>query len=211
VNIRVILADDHPFALLGIRSALECVPDIRVVGAASSPSTLLEMLRVTPCEVLVTDLAMPDTGQVGADGPPLVRRLRREWPQLGVVVWTGLTHGAVLHAIVADPAVGVVNKADSMKEVAVAVRAAAEGRAHIGQSIARALSEAAVFRPRAALSPHESDIVRLITSGHSIDEIARMLQLDVRTVRRRKRSAMAKLGVRTIPGLFACAHALGVA
>ncbi|WP_309491352.1 response regulator [Trinickia mobilis] len=211
MNIRVILADDHPFVLLGIKAALERDADIRVVGTASTPSELLVTLHATPCHVLVTDLAMPDPDGTHEDGLQLVRRIRREWPQLGVVVLTSLTNGTILRAIVRDQAISVVNKMESLEDVAVAVRLAAQGDAHVGDTIAGALSNpgADAFKS-ARLSPRETEVVRLFAGGHSIAEIACKLDRDVRTVSRQKRDAMTKLGIHNDPGLFAFAHAHGL-
>ncbi|QCP51616.1 response regulator transcription factor [Trinickia violacea] len=205
------LADDHPFVLLGIRAALERDASIKVVGTASTPSELLDMLHSTPCDVLVTDLAMPDPDSIHEDGLRLIRRIRREWPQLGVVVLTSLTNGVILHSLVTDQAISVVNKAESMEDVAVAVRLAVQGEAHVGDTIAGALSNAGAEAFKSAnLSPRETEVVRLFAGGHSLTEIARMLDRDVRTVSRQKRDAMVKLGIHNDPGLFAFAHAHGL-
>ncbi|MGV2291095.1 response regulator [Trinickia sp. YCB016] len=211
VNIRVILADDHPFVLLGISAALERHAGIKVVRTVSTPSELLDMLHSTPCDVLVTDLAMPDPDGTHEDGLQLIRGIRREWPQLGVVVLTSLTNGSILRSIVTDPAISVINKMESMEDVAVAVRLAAQGRAHVGDTIAGALSNAGAEAFKSArLSPRETEVVRLFAGGHSLTEIACKLDRDVRTVSRQKRDAMVKLGVHNDPGLFAFAHAHGL-
>jgi two-component system capsular synthesis response regulator RcsB len=211
VNIRVILADDHPFVLLGLRATLERGEGIRIAGTASTPGELLGMLAVVPCDVLITDLAMPDPSGVNEDGLQLVRRIRREWPLLGVVVLTSLTNGAILRALVADEAISVVNKLEPMEDVVMAVCLAAQGKAHIGETIATALPEtsAGAFKS-ARLSPRETEVVRLFAIGHSVREIAHKLDRDVRTVSRQKREAMTKIGVHNDPGLFAFAHAHGL-
>jgi two-component system capsular synthesis response regulator RcsB len=213
VNLRVILADDHPFVLLGIKVALASNADITVVGEASSPSSLIGLLHATPCDVLVTDLTMPEGDGKAEDGLQLVRHVRREWPGVRIVVLTSLTNGAILRAIVADGAIGILNKIESMDEVIVAVRLAACGRSYISKSVVEALAAAGSEAVSAAarLSPRETEVVRMFATGMSIREIARRLDRDVRTVSRQKRDAMVKLGVHNDPGLFAFAHAHGLA
>ena len=211
MNIRVILADDHPFVLLGIRLALGSSAGITVVGEASSPGSLLDLLTSTPCDVLVTDLAMPEPGTRTDDGVQLVRRVRRDWPALGVVVLTSLTNGAILRSIVMDGAISIVNKAESMDEVAAAVHLSARGGTHLGQSVTDALAEAGLGATGAVrLTRRETEVVLMLASGLSIREVSRRLERDVRTVSRQKRDAMAKLGVHNDPGLFALAYALGL-
>jgi two-component system capsular synthesis response regulator RcsB len=211
VNIRVILADDHPFVLLGIRLAIEGRSGIAVVGEAASPSALIELLRSTPCDVLVTDLAMPDPGTTAGDGLHLVRRIRRDWPALPVVVLTSLSNGSILRSIVVDEAVSVLNKAESMDDVVSAILLAARGDVHIGRPVAEALDEAGSGAVVAArLSRRETEVVQMFATGLSIREIARQLDRDVRTVSRQKRDAMMKLGVHNDPGLLAFAYAHGL-
>ncbi len=211
MNIRVILADDHPFVLLGIKATFDASEDIRVVGTARTPGELLDKLLAVPCDVLVTDLAMPDPNRTQEDGLQLVRRIRREWPKLGIVVLTSLTNGAILRSVVDNQSISVVNKTEPMEEVTVAVRLAAEGKTHVGGTIIGALSEAGAEAFKSArLSPRETEVVRLFAAGLSVVEIAHRLDRDARTVSRQKRDVMAKLGVHNDPGLFAFAHAHGL-
>lgn len=126
-NLRVILADDHPFVLLGVRSALAEHRDIVIVGEATGPARLIDLLRSVPCDVLVTDLTMPGTGGVIDDGLDLIRRIRDEWPALRVVVLTGVTNAAMLRSILSDGAVGVLSKTEALSELAAAIRSAGDG------------------------------------------------------------------------------------
>ncbi|MCX4150694.1 MULTISPECIES: response regulator [Paraburkholderia] len=64
-NVRVILADDHPFVLLGVRAALEMRAGVAIVGEAATPTSLITLLESTPCDVLVTDLTMPEASDRG--------------------------------------------------------------------------------------------------------------------------------------------------
>jgi two-component system, NarL family, captular synthesis response regulator RcsB len=207
MNLRVILADDHPFVLLGVRSALCGHCDITIVGEATGPASLIDLLRSVPCDVLVTDLAMPEANGTTDDGLHLIRRIRDEWPALRVVALTGLTNVAILSSILSDGAVGILHKTEAMTELITAVRCAGERRVYVGRSILEALArrerepdDAWAMR---RLSLRESEVVGLFAQGKSISEIAHELGRDARTVGRQKRIAMAKLGVTNDPGLFA--------
>lgn len=206
-QLRVVLADDHPFVLLGVGAALSMHQDILIVGEAASPSSLLHLLQTVPCDVLVTDLTMPGTGGTAEDGVRLVRRVRFGWPSIHVVVLTSLTNAAILRALIADDAVSMLNKTESMDELVTAVRRARVGRTLVSRSILDALAEAdgesADMLAMRTLSPKESEVVGMLVRGQSISEIARLLGRDVRAINRLKRMAMTKLGVRNDPALFA--------
>jgi two-component system capsular synthesis response regulator RcsB len=113
-----------------------------------------------------------------------------------------------------DGVVGMLNKIESMDELAAAIRAAGTGRKYVSRSILEALAEASGeslgMSPMRHLSPRQAEVIRMFVRGHSISEIARHLGRDVRTVSRQKRDAMAKLGVSNDPGLFAFVRAHGL-
>jgi two-component system capsular synthesis response regulator RcsB len=214
LKLRIVLADDHPFVLLGIRATFSMDENLEVVAEAASAAELLRLLAYTPCDVLVTDFAMPEQGLQAEDGLRLIKRLRRDWPAISIVVLTSMSNVAILRSILAAGAMSLLNKVESMDELAAAVRSAGVGRRYLSTSIVSALAVAGAETdglgegPR--LSPREIEVVRMFASGLSITEIARFMQRDVRTISRQKRDAMGKLGVQNDPGLFAFARAHGL-
>ncbi|CAN7186634.1 MULTISPECIES: response regulator transcription factor [Paraburkholderia] len=213
-NTRIILADDHPFVLLGVRSALDAHVGVSVVGEAITPTLLIELLRSTPCDVLVTDLSMPEPSGAVEDGLSLVRRIRDEWPLLRIVVMTMLTNAAILRAVVSDGAVSALSKTESMDQLWQAIEASRSGGTYLGRSINEALAESWKEEqeppPVARLSRLQAEVVKLFVSGQSISEIAAALGCHRRTVSRQKREAMVKLGVTNGPGLFSYVRAHGI-
>ncbi|WP_395070479.1 response regulator [Paraburkholderia silvatlantica] len=212
MKLRVVLADDHPFVLLGVRSALLAADDIEVAGEACGARELLQTLQTVPCDVVVTDLNMPSASGEADDGLQLVRRLRRDWPHLPVVVLTSVANAVLLRAVAHAGVVAMLRKAEPMDDLAAIVRGAAQGLAHLSPTIERELAAAAgpsdLGLPR--LTRREAEVVRKLASGSSITEIARALGRDVRTVSCQKREAMAKLGVSNDAGLFAYVRAYGL-
>lgn len=215
MKLRVVLADDHPFVLLGIRATFLMDENLTVVGEAASAAALLALLEVTPCDVLVTDFAMPEVGHQAEDGLRLIKRLKRDWPNVRIVVLTSMSNVAILRSILSAGALSLLNKVESMDELAAAVRAAGVGRSYLSTSIISALAVAGAEYDTLADGPHlslrEVEVLRLFAGGLSITEIAGVLGRDVRTVSRQKRDAMNKLGVHNDPGLFAFASAHGLA
>ncbi|RQG99871.1 DNA-binding response regulator [Paraburkholderia dinghuensis] len=214
MKLRVVLADDHPFVLLGVRAALSESDGIEVVGEASSPAALFRILATVPCEVVVTDLTMPGGPDDAEDGLFLVRRLRRDCPSLHIVVLTSITNVAILRAVMHAGVSAILKKSESMDELIRAVRGAGCGPAYVGSSIQRDLAIAGLAGASSTrvprLSPRESEVVRHFAGGHSVSEIARILGRDVRTVSRQKRDAMTKLGVSNDPGLIALVRVYGL-
>lgn len=214
MNLRIILADDHPFVLLGVRAALEMHAGVTIVGEATTPTSLIELLRSTPCDVLVTDLTMPETSGVVEDGLDLVRRIRSAWPLLHIVVMTALTNTAILRAIVSDGVVSALSKMETMDELWHAIEASDKREVYVGRSVAEALAqpwdETCDLPVASRLSRRQAEVIRMSVRGHSIAEIALALGCHRRTISRQKRDAMAKLGVTNDPGLFAYIRVHGV-
>ncbi|KXV03877.1 LuxR family transcriptional regulator [Caballeronia megalochromosomata] len=187
---------------------------MEVVGEANNASSLLAELALTPCDVLVTDFAMPEPGVDAHDGLRLIRKVRQDFANVSIVVLTSVSNVGILRSVLNDGAMGLVNKAEPIELVATAVRHASVGRRFVSASFVSALAELgsdtdfSTEVPR--LSPREIEVVRLFAKGHSISEIAKRLERDVRTVSRQKRDAMNKLGVRNDPGLFAFVRARGL-
>jgi two-component system capsular synthesis response regulator RcsB len=84
--------------------------DIMVAGEATNRTSLIDVLQSVPCDVLVAGLTTPQTAGTIEDGVRFVRRIRRDWPAVQVVVLTGLTNAAILRSVVADGAVGIFDR-----------------------------------------------------------------------------------------------------
>lgn len=212
-QLRVVLADDHPFVLLGVKSALSKQQDMLIVGEAASPASAIHLLQTVPCDVFVTDLAMPEADDAAEDGVRFVRRVRAGWPDLRVVVLTSLTSAAVLRALVADEALSMLNKKESLDDLVLAVRRARVGRTLVSRMTLDAIAEAGgqpadVLAP-GKLTPKESEVIEMFVHGRPLSEIASLLDQDVRAISRLKRLAMSKLGVKNDAGLFACTKIMG--
>jgi two-component system capsular synthesis response regulator RcsB len=210
---RVVVADDHPVILLGVRHALEPFDDIALLGEARQSTELVEALRRAPADVLVTDLAMPG-GRYG-DGLTLIGYLRRHFPMLRIVVLTMLGNGALLRRLFEAGAAAVVGKGDDLAHIGLAVRHAMRGARYVSPSLRVVLDRIGARNGRAtsslALSPREIEVVRLFASGMSVSEIGVRLNRSVKTVSSHKVSALRKLGAAGDAELIEYARANGLA
>ncbi|WP_233828155.1 response regulator [Paraburkholderia sp. ZP32-5] len=221
-NLRIILADDHPFALLGYRSTLATCDGVTIVGDAHTPAGLIALLQRTRCDMLISDLSMADPAGVIEDGVSLMLRIRRDWPALRVVVATAQTNPAVLRVLAADSALSVFGKADPLTELQQAISESARGTRYLSRSIVALLAQSHIQvhtqapayhdAHRAVSVPHLSarqiEIVRRLVWGESIAQIAAALGCHPRTISRQKREVMTCFGVTDNAGLFSCVRAL---
>lgn len=193
MQLRIILADDHPVLRLGAKALIEGAGH-HVVAEAGDPDELFAALSSTPCDVLVTDFSMPGEGTI--DGPRMIQRVRRLYPDLPIVLLTMMNNSATVNMLVAYGLSAMVEKGASMAELPIAIQAAAKGRLHISEAMQRKLQEnMALSRETVRLSPKEAEVIRLLASGLKVSQIAVRLHKSITTISRQKGDAMRKLGI----------------
>lgn len=210
MTLRVVLADDHPALILGMRVVLEAGGDMCVTGEAHTPEALLDTLGRVECDVLVMDYSMPDDeDRGGRDGLPLLRAVRERHPALPIVVFTMLRGTGLTDLVIGAGANGVLCKRDPIERLPgmlslvaaghtlvhpVSAPGAAHGRADGTGGEERWARRWPALR---RLSPRETEVVRLLVAGRSLREVAACLNRSAKTISNQKRSAMHKLGLRS--------------
>ncbi len=200
----VLLADDHPMMLEGLRKLL--VLDFEVIGTVTDGHALLAAAESRRPDLVITDISMP-----GIDGIEVTRRLRTAAPSVRVLILSIHTEPSWMRAAFEAGACGYLTKTSAPEEIETAVREVLQDRFYISPRVARA----AVFRPSGTtglephlarglgspkpaagvLTPRELDIVHLVATGLGNKEIARRLDVSVTTVRTHLSSVYGKLSM----------------
>ena len=184
-TIRVILVDDHLLILDALTRALQSEPDIAVIGTAASLHEL-EALGHAPGhqpDVVIMDLGLPDGS--GIDGCRLVRA---RWPGTRIIILSGSDDAADVLAAVEAGADGYLLKANRVRTVIAAVRAAVAGEVLVSPDLLGTIARRLAGRPTKQvlaqpLTPRELTVLRLLSLGHSTRAIASKLELSQGTVR----------------------------
>lgn len=208
--LRVIIADDHPLIRIGQKVVIEANERCKVVGEADGPDALLMLLARVPCDVLVTDFAMP--GDRHSDGYGLLSLLRRQYPQLPVILVTMFANVATLRASFAHGAQAIVAKSGAALELPLAIKAVSEGQTYISRCLRQQLSEAGIGDQsrEPELSCKEREVVRMLASGMTVSQIAARVNRSISTISKQKSTAMSRLCISTDVDLFAYARASGM-
>ncbi|GAC1317044.1 MAG: response regulator transcription factor [Collimonas sp.] len=189
--IKIILADEQPAIISGVRQYIEQMPGFGVVATASSATELLARLEDTPCEILITEFSMP-VNRIGG-GCALFSQLKREHPSLELIVLTMIDVPAVLHQIANCGVKGLLHKSDEMAELGRAMLEGSPAVPYIGKSALPLLKKG----PSGRLpTRREVEVLKMYVVGNSLREIAEQLNKSVKTVGLQKASAMKKMGLR---------------
>ncbi|WP_439821857.1 response regulator [Pseudomonas sp. HLG18] len=193
----VVIADDHPIVLLGVRELVERDRRFSVVGEAVCPDDLINLLKTRPVDLLITDFNMPGDSRHG-DGLKLVDYVTRHFPQVRVLVLTMISNPLIMTRLQELGVLAVIQKSQLHIEIEVALKAIAKGNTVRSKQPAptSVLENGADLDERfARLSPKEHEILRLFVQGQGVNEIARGLNRSAKTISTQKISAMRKLEV----------------
>lgn len=193
--LRVMLADDHVTVRHGLKLLIDGQTDMKVVAEASDGAEAVQRALAVKPDVVVMDISMP-----GMNGLAATRKLRQLQPKAAIVTLTRHTDDAYLQELLRAGVSGYVLKQSAPIELVQAIRAAAAGRQYIDSALTSRVTAAFLGKqasqrsqPRGGISERESEVLRLIASGHSNKEIAARLSLSVKTVEAHKANAMREL------------------
>lgn len=179
--IKVILCDDHAMVRRGIRDTLAEAIDIQVVGESGSYSEVRELIRTTPCDVLILDLNLPGRG-----GLEVLASLREDHSPIRVLIVSMFAEDQYAIRCLRAGADGYLNKAGDPGELIPAVRSLAKGRKYVTPEISEMLvsnlASPSTKSLHATLSERELQTLLKIASGKRLSDIAEELMLSPKTV-----------------------------
>src|SRR5215217_3877508 len=199
---RLLIADDHELIRDGLRGMLRGEPGFEVVGEATNGREALELCRSLRPDMVLMDVRMPEM-----DGLEATRAIKREHPEIGVLIVTMHENPDYLFEAIKGGAAGYVLKDASRDELITAIHQALDGELPMDPDLAarllRRLADEAQERaparpspqPELALTSHELEVLELLTQGQTNGGIARDLVVSTGTVRMHVKRVIEKLGV----------------
>ncbi len=209
MTVRILVADDHPLVLTGLRRVLEKEQDFEVVAEATDGAEAVEK-AADGVDLAIVDIAMPRL-----TGLQATEQLARRSPNVRVLILSMYGSEQMVLAAARAGARGFVVKSMADEEIVAACRAVINGEefscpASASERLRDLLARGAGKGPDDILTPRESEVVKLVAEGHTSDEIAAMLVLSVKTVERHRSNIAQKLGVRGNAGMIRYAIRAGL-
>ena len=206
---RVLLADDHALVLDGLHKILE--EHCEIVGRAEDGRLLLDAVARLEPDVVIADISMP-----GLNGIDAARQLRKTSPRTRVIFVTMHADPAYVSAAFKAGASGYLLKRSAGTELIQAVQSVMQGHSYVTPLIATTLVNAATGKTQLAdadeptLTPRQREVLQLVAEGHTVKDIARILDISPKTVEFHKTQIMDLLNLHTTADLtkYAMTHGL---
>lgn len=208
---KVLIADDHAIMREGVRSLLERVDRISVVGDTGSASEVIGLVKRCRPDIVLLDISMP-----GINGLELTGQISQKFPVVGVIILSmHADQEYVLRALRAG-AKGYVLKESAFEELVQAFRAVVDGQTFLSPTVSTKVVASLVHRTQDVeaapnrLTQRQRQVLRLLAEGKPTREVAALLNVSVKTVETHRAQIMERLQIFDIAGLvrFAVRHGL---
>jgi DNA-binding NarL/FixJ family response regulator len=186
-KIRILVAEDHLVARVGVSTIVNMQPDMTVVAEASGGQQAVELFRKHRPDVTLLDLRMPGMGGVEA-----ATAIRAEFPAARMIALTTYGGDEDIRRALAAGVLAYLTKDVLHDELLKAIRAVHEGQTYLPAAVAAAL---AAQLPRPDLSAREVQVLELIVRGLPNKQIAYTLNIAEHTVKNHVKNILSKLGV----------------
>lgn len=200
-SIRIIIADDHPMVREGLKVSLESEEGLSVIADVNNGQEALDAAAELKPDVVMLDISMPLM-----NGMEACIEFKKRFPEVRILIITMHDDREYILKVVQAGAAGYVLKDVAAEELILAVQTVHQGGTYFSSSVAKTLfsdfSQARTSQSDDILSPREEDVLVLLAEGMGNKEIARELDISVRTVEAHRLKIKQKLGISTSAGLI---------
>jgi len=193
---RILIADDHPIFRAGVKEILLKEKDVESIGEADTGHKVLELARKRRWDVVLLDLTMP-----GKDGLQVLPELRREQPELPILVLSAHPEDQLALRLLKSGAAGYLTKDKAPEVLLTAIRKVLRGEKYISESLAEKIAldtvSGATKSLHEMLSQREYQVMAMIAAGKTGKEIAKKLFLSIRTVSTYRTRVLEKMNMKS--------------
>jgi NarL family two-component system response regulator LiaR len=191
-SIRVMLVDDHTMVRQGLATFIKVYDDLQLVGEAADGEAAIRLCAKILPDVILMDLALPVI-----DGTTAISMIRKQFPQVQIIVLTSYKEGELIKKALEAGAIGYLLKDVFADELAQAIRAAHAGRATLSPEVAQSLVQNANQSPAPGLdlTDREREVLALLIEGLNNSRIAEKLTVSPSTIKSHVSNILSKLGV----------------
>ncbi|TRX48618.1 response regulator transcription factor [Fulvivirga sp. M361] len=208
--IKVLIADDHQMFIDGLKSMLEEIDDVEVIGEATNGKEIVEMCKDTQADVVIMDVSMPEM-----DGIEATREILKKNSSIKVLGLSMHNDRNFISGLLKTGASGYILKNTGKDELVAALHMIESGENYIGKEVRNTLLDTFMKKERRfqvddKLSQRESEVLESITLGLTTQEIAKKLFISKNTVETHRKNLLYKLGAKNTAELITKAYKKGL-
>jgi DNA-binding NarL/FixJ family response regulator len=208
---RVLLADDHALVRAGLRKLLESFSGIEVVGEAADGRRVLVLAEELQPDLVLMDISMP-----GLSGLMATVRLLKAWPKMRVLILSMHQNEEFVREALRKGASGYMLKDSAPRELELAIKSVQDGNIYLSPAISKSVNStrnpADEPGPGGAepLTPRQTEVLCMVAQGMSSKDIARQLNVSIKTVDSHRTGLMKQLDIHEVTGLVRYAIRTGL-
>lgn len=195
-KIEVIIVDDHPMVIEGLKALLSNYDVLTVSHTFTKGKEAYEYLSVNSCDVVLMDVNLPDI-----NGIELCDKLSSVNADLRILGMSTYNEASIIRQMIQNGAKGYLLKNASAKELYNAIENVCDGKTYFSLDVQSILAESSL-KNVPHLTRREKEVLGLISSGETTQQIADKLYLSPLTVETHRRNLMQKFGVNNAPALI---------
>lgn len=196
-KIKVLVVDDHPMVLEGMRSMLLQISFVEITGTAPNAYEAIERIKENIPDIVITDINMPEVS-----GIELTAKIRKEFPAVRVVAMSTFKERSYISQMIQSGASGYLVKSASREEIEEAILSVFEGKLYMSLDINLSAADKAELNAVPVLSSREKEVLQLIADGFTNPQIATKLFISLHTVDSHRKNLLTKFAVNNTASLI---------
>lgn len=198
-SINIMIIDDHPMVIEGLRSLLADPEDIQIAHTCTLGEEAFQLLREHDIHVILLDINLPDV-----NGTDLCERIKASFPAIRILGMSTYSEPSLIHQMIQNGAKGYLLKNASADELIRAIHLVHDGKVYFSPEVQKILAEFSI-KDKPQLTRREKEVLGLIAEGTTTQQIADKLFVSPLTIETHRRNLMQKFGVNNAPAMIRAA------
>lgn len=203
--INIVVADDHAILVEGMVELLSKNPNYNIVGTAANGQEAVDLVKKHKIDLVLMDINMPIL-----DGIEATKKIVKMKKGVKILVLSMYNRSDYIRSAVGAGAAGYILKNTSPKELDLAIDNVMSGNGYFSLEVSSEMAKAMTDKkekkkPKVKLSPHEKQLLQLISEGLTSDEISIVMRTSTHTIRSYRRNLLAKFKVKNVSQLMVLA------
>lgn len=204
-KIRILVVDDHPMVIEGMKAILQQISFVEVVGTANNSFQALELTDTLQPDLIITDINLPEVS-----GIELTTRIKKKYPSIKVIGMSTFNDRSYISQMIQSGADGFLVKSASREEIEQAIPMVLDGQLYLSVDINMNRTEKMNLQHQPVITRREKEILALIADGLTNPQIAEKLFISLNTVDTHRKNLLAKFETNNSASLIKLATRAGL-